>query len=504
MNVELNSDCAPLKVGEEFLKYEIRALLGHGDHAWVYEAHDPLLDRVVALKLIPEPPNSKRDLVQRSLEQGPLLRDLHHSNLVSVFDVGTIGDHLVYIVMERLLGQTLRSALVERRQLTPLEVLPIGIQVAEGMAWAHVLQVIHRDLKPENVFLTENSEVKVLNTGITSFIVPSVMTTERDWVRGTLLYMSPEHVQGYGVTGRSDIYSLGTLLYECLAGKAPILFGEDRPNLEALTWRQISQMPAPLEELVPGVPGHLSRIIQQMLAKEAVLRFGTMDEVAVRLRESNDRLLAESGASNDANQQQRPYIVFPCSALGMKAAAVPDAGPAEKDVVAGAARLLSAAAAAKSDHKHERTESTPSKPDAAPKKPRRRVVLIAVALGAVAGVAIALMRTGASSSEQPDSPSGSQIQPATGNQQPSSPGTSAAASIHTGPSVASPSERPTRVEASLGAAKNQNKPDTYEHWDAGAISSRRPDAQPVIGVGKSGTREQKSRPPSPASGQLVF
>ncbi len=147
MKVELSSESAPLKVGDEFLKYEIRALLGHGDHAYVYEAYDPMFDRLVAIKLIPDPPNSKRDLVQRSLEQGPILRDLNHRNLVSVFDVGTIGDELVYIVMERLVGRTLRAVMLERRTLAPLELLPIGIQVAEAMDFSHVLQVIHRDLE---------------------------------------------------------------------------------------------------------------------------------------------------------------------------------------------------------------------------------------------------------------------------------------------------------------------------------------------------------------------
>jgi serine/threonine protein kinase len=399
-----------------------------------------------------------------------------------------------------LLGQTLRSALVEQQQLTPLEVLSIGVEVAKGMAWAHVLQVIHRDLKPENVFLTETGEVKVLNTGITSFIVPSGMTTERDWVRGTLLYMSPEHVQGYGVTGRSDIYSLGTLLYECLAGKAPILIGEDKPNLEALTWRQISQMPPPLEELVPGVPSHLSRIIQQMLAKEAVLRFGTMDEVAIRLRESYDRLMAESGANDKAKLEQRPYIVFPSSALGMKAAAVPHEGPEEKDVVAGSARLVSAAAAAQREGHPERNQPTPSKPDVTTKKPGRRAWITAIALGALVGIAFALLRTGAFNREEASDPKKQPV----ASDQPSVVDSPGVASSLPGPSAVSPSERPTRAEASLGDAKNQNKPNTYGSVDAGTVSSRRSDARPVINAGKSGTRHPSAPSNSPASDRLVF
>jgi serine/threonine protein kinase len=113
----------------------------------VYEAYDPLLDRTVAIKLVPESPSSRRDLVQRSPDLAPLLRELRHPNLVSVYDVGTVGDELVYIIMDRLIGRTLRSVLLEQHTLTPLELLPIGIQVAEGMARAHLQHVIHRDLR---------------------------------------------------------------------------------------------------------------------------------------------------------------------------------------------------------------------------------------------------------------------------------------------------------------------------------------------------------------------
>ena len=112
MNDQICTEAAPLKVGEEFVRYQIRSLIGHGDHAHVYDAYDPFLEREVAIKVIPDPPNSQRDLVQRALEQEAILRDLRHPNLVSVFEVGTIGDNLVYVVMERVKGQPLRELLL--------------------------------------------------------------------------------------------------------------------------------------------------------------------------------------------------------------------------------------------------------------------------------------------------------------------------------------------------------------------------------------------------------
>ncbi len=509
MKVELSSDAAPLKVGDEFLKYEIRALLGHGDHAYVYDAFDPMLDRTVAIKLIPDPPNSRRDLVQRSLEQAPILRDLNHPNLVSVYDVGTIGDELVYIVMERLIGRTLRSQLVEQQTLPLAEVLSIGIQVAEGMAWAHVQQVIHRDLKPENVFITDGTptqpvaskpprhRVKVINTGITSFIVPSGMTTEWDCVRGTLLYMSPEHVQGYGVTARSDIFALGTTLYECLAGGPPSLINAGQLTLDEVTWRQIAWMPPPLNELTPDVPESLAHLIQQMIAKEAVLRFGTMDEVSVRLQEILRQLPSEAANGANGAQAERPYIVFPSSALGIKAAANPEQAPSPGEVVAGAERLVSALTNSQSPKPSPQPTPTPN--GLAPRAGHRYRYLagMAITLGVLAGVLVALLKshltTASSSSLATRDPA---------NAAAPSPRTVGQSTSGIGSAIASPSKRPTAADVSLGEAKTPKKSDGYATGSADRLGSSAPSAAPVINAGKTGSREPKAKPSS--SSQLVF
>ena len=415
---------------------------------------------------------------------------LHHPNLVSVFDVGTIGDELVYIVMERLVGQTLRSVLDQQQQLSPVEALSIGEKVAEGLAFSHVQRVIHRDLKPENVFLTSSNDIKVLNTGITSFIVPTGMTTERDWVRGTLLYMSPEHIQGFGVTARSDIYSLGTLLYECLAGNHPVLIGAEQLSLDDVALRQIAQMPPPLDELLPEVPDHVARIIQQMLAKEAVLRFGTMDEVAIRLRESRSRLLAESGNGEFHTLEQRPYIVFPSPALGMRAAAVPSECPATHIVAAAERRASAATAQPAVTPKTNRTA-------------RRRGLVTAISLGALAGIAVALWRSGSS---KPEIAADSSRKPTLGTQprQPGYPEVPKGSPSVVGQAALAPTDGTNWSTASLCEAKNINKSNSYDAGSLRDSASERPHARLVINPIMSEPKAPKASPSALVPSKLVF
>ena len=385
MTDDLRTEQPPLKVGQEFVRFEIRSLIGQGDHAFVYDAHDPLLDRTVAIKIIPDPPNSKRDLVQRSIEQAAILRQLNHPNLASVFDVGTIGDDLVYVVMERLEGKTLREVLAERQLLTPSEVANIGIQVAEGLALAHAQLVIHRDIKPENIFILSNGGIKVINTGITSFIVPSGMVTELDRLRGTLIYMSPEHIQGFGVTDVCDMYSLGSVLYECLAGSPPVLIGSENLTLEDVAWRQVAHMPPPLDELLPDMPKYLANTIQQMLAKEVVLRFANMDAVAARLREAQRQILESKQAKSNGTD-----VVSIAPEQIAERAAVLDEGANARCPPIGA-----------------------SEPPTESVNHRMRLLIVAIVVGAIAGVVIAYFKGGASDDQVAPAPSAENSAPTT-------------------------------------------------------------------------------------------
>jgi serine/threonine protein kinase len=504
MNLEIRVENAPLKVGDEFLKYEIRALLGHGDHAYVYEAFDPMLERLVAIKLIPDPPNSRRDLAQRSLEQGPLLRDLSHPNLVSVYDIGTIGDDLVYIVMERLTGNSLRDLLTERHTLPLADVLSVGIQVAEGMAWAHAMQVIHRDLKPENIFVTDNAGIKVINAGITSFIVPSGMTTEWDCVRGTLLYMSPEHLQGFGVTARSDIFSLGTLLYECFVGKPPALIGPEGATLDDIAWRQICQMPALLSDVLPEVPEIAARLIQQMLAKEAVLRFDTMDTVAVSLREVYRRLVTEVSPKLE---EPTPYVVFPSSAIGMKSAAPREERASAESVIAGAERLVNAVNPGTAIAAGERTTRTDEDGTRGAARAPGHWYVVALLLALIAIGAWLMLRSRFSHSETPadsadlaNASESAAVVPKRLTARKSTDSLAVPATTSAFPGAAS---RPTEPAARPNGTENQTKSGDYEENRVGGNASASPPPAPVLkGEARPGAPRVPASAPPP--NELVF
>ena len=283
----------PLDIGEQFLKFEIRGLLGHGGHGWVYHGYDPFLDRHVAIKVIPSPADRGRDLGRRAQLEARVLCKLQHRNVVHVIDAGATAGGAVYLVMELLHGRTLRDAIREYRTLSVAEVLSLGAEIADGVQAAHEQSTIHRDLKPENVFLREGNAIKVLDFGIAKFLGAGVATTQRDLLHGTILYMSPEHLQGLRVTARSDIYALGTTLYEALAGIPPCLVGMEEPTLESVTFAQINRMPLTLDVLTGTVPRFVARTIQRMIAKAPADRFATMAEVAQVLRANLERFASE-------------------------------------------------------------------------------------------------------------------------------------------------------------------------------------------------------------------
>jgi serine/threonine-protein kinase len=247
----------------------------------------------VAIKVIPSPADRGRDLGRRAQLEARVLCKLQHRNVVHVIDAGATPGGAVYLVMELLHGRTLRDAIRDYRRLGVAEVLSLGAQIADGVQAAHEQNTIHRDLKPENVFLREGNAIKVLDFGIAKFLGAGAATTQRDLLHGTILYMSPEHLQGLRVTARSDIYALGTTLYEALAGTPPCLVGMEEPTLESVTFAQINRMPLTLDVLTGTVPRFVARTIQRMIAKAPADRFATMAEVAQVLRANLERFSHE-------------------------------------------------------------------------------------------------------------------------------------------------------------------------------------------------------------------
>jgi serine/threonine protein kinase len=285
----------PFQPGDHFLKYEIGRLLGKGGHAFVYEATHLFLRRVDAIKIIPPPREFGRDLARRAEAEAQVLARLEHENIVKVYDAGGTPEGLVYIVMERLTGRTLRDAMKELGRLAPAEALLIAEQVASAVEAAHQQGVIHRDLKPENVFLVGGNAVKVLDFGIAKVLEHGAPTTQKDLLHGTVLYMSPEQLQAQRVTPRSDIFSLGTMLFEALH-RHPALLGE-MPTLQELGWIQIARMPPPLSQLDAAIPRFIARFVQRAIMKSPEQRYASMAELAEAARTARERHTREVQAS---------------------------------------------------------------------------------------------------------------------------------------------------------------------------------------------------------------
>lgn len=281
-------DTGPLRVGEKFGRYEIHAHIGHGGFAHVYEGMDPFLERRVAIKVI-----TRARKPERARQEARALVKLKHPNIIPIFEGGMTPDGIMYIVMERLEGRSLRAVLKEHPALGVAEVLLITRQIASALGHAHRQRVIHRDIKPENVFVQPGNEIMVLDFGIAKLCDELGITTLRDRVMGTAQYMSPEHLLATGVTERSDLYALGSMMYEALAGEHPCVIGTKDLTLEALINIQLTRMPPRLETVNRRVPADVGRLVNRLLAKKASERFASAEAVVEAITACEKQYLSE-------------------------------------------------------------------------------------------------------------------------------------------------------------------------------------------------------------------
>lgn len=245
----------------------------------VYEATDPTLGRRVALKELYFPPNidgaQKRERIERFMREGKAAARLEHPNIVTVYEIGQEGDRF-FIAMEFLGGQTLRDTIKARGALPVKDAVDITLQLCEALALAHQNNIVHRDVKPENVQILPGGHVKLTDFGIARIMSePSI--TANGQVFGTPSYMSPEQVSGRNIDGRSDIFSLGVLLYEMLTGQKP--FAGD--TVVTITYNIMNSEPPP----PPGVQPHLVAIIRKAMAKDPNMRFQSVEEMADALKQ---------------------------------------------------------------------------------------------------------------------------------------------------------------------------------------------------------------------------
>lgn len=260
-------------------RYRLLELVGSGGMAVVYKGVDTLLQRRVAVKILRESFAGDPAFLARFRREAQAAAGLEHPNIVTVYDVGQDGDRH-YIVMEYVDGVDLKTWIRQKGRLSVNEALNIGIQIAAGVGHAHKAGVIHCDIKPQNVLVTTDGRAKVTDFGIARALSESGLT-EAETVWGSPPYFSPEQAAGDPLTPASDVYSIGIVIYEMLAGAPP--FQAEKPA--ALALMHMREEPPPLAVRNPQVPPQLEWIIRKVLAKEPSARYRTADQLAHVLEE---------------------------------------------------------------------------------------------------------------------------------------------------------------------------------------------------------------------------
>ncbi|MGA2522194.1 MAG: protein kinase [Acidimicrobiales bacterium] len=259
-------------------RYELSHLVARGGMAQVYRAHDQLLDRPVALKVLFPELSIDRSFVERFRREAQAAANLSHPNIVPVFDWGEDGG-TYFIVMEFVDGRALSSILRTAGPLHPDRAAEIAADVAGALAYAHRHGVVHRDVKPGNVLITEEGIIKVTDFGIARAVNTEESLTQTGAVMGTATYFSPEQAEGMGVDSRSDIYSLGVVLFEMVTGRPPFL--GDTPV--AVASKHVREHPPAPRDVNPSVPPDLEAIILKCMAKSPDHRYATGDDLRIDL-----------------------------------------------------------------------------------------------------------------------------------------------------------------------------------------------------------------------------
>ncbi|MFA6204109.1 MAG: serine/threonine-protein kinase [Gallionella sp.] len=267
-------------------RYEVLSELGQGAMGVVYRARDPLIDRIVAIKTINLglAQEEKDEYEGRFYQEARAAGRLNHPNIVTIYDVGKSGD-IAYIAMEFLEGCELRDLMRDNGMLPVDQVLDIVAQVAAGLAYAHEHEIVHRDIKPSNIMVIRDGHVKITDFGIAR-MASSAVRTQTGMVLGSPKYMSPEQVLGKTLDQRSDIFSLGVMLYEMLTGESPFM-GE---NVNAIMFQTLNSVPVAPGKLNPRVPDMLNFIVAKALAKELDDRYQNAKDFATDLRACRDTL----------------------------------------------------------------------------------------------------------------------------------------------------------------------------------------------------------------------
>jgi predicted Ser/Thr protein kinase len=272
-------------------RYELEELVGSGGMSSVYRAHDRLLERRVALKILHEQFTRDEDYVERFRREARAVAQLTHPNIVTVIDRGE-QDGRQFIVFEYVDGMNLKELVAQEGRLSPREAIELGLQVARGLAFAHDQGLVHRDVKPQNVLLDADGRAKVTDFGIAHAVDVDGMTITGT-IMGTSNYIAPEQARGQPVDEQTDVYSLGCVLYELLAGEVPF----DGDSFVAIAMRHVNDPVPSVREVRPDVPPRLDWAIQRAMAKDHDDRFDSMTDFAAELEASYAELDGAEGAT---------------------------------------------------------------------------------------------------------------------------------------------------------------------------------------------------------------
>jgi len=326
-----------LVVGQVVGHYQILAPLGKGGMGEVYLAKDTTLDRKVALKLLLAEFTGHKDRLRRFILEAKTASSLNHPNIITIHEIGQV-EQAHFIATEFIDGETLRQHLAKARMKLP-EILEVAIQTAGALQAAHAAGIVHRDIKPENIMLRPDGYVKVLDFGLAKLTEQSHQSTSADsqvdtmvkadtkpgTVMGTVNYMSPEQARGQSLDQRTDIFSLGVVLYEMVAGRMPFAAATSLDTLVAI----LEKEPVSLDQFAPEVPAECQRIISKALRKDPEERYQTVKDLLIDLKTLKEELLFEQKLSR--SRPPRADIELPVAPAANEVAATNQAVAAVTD-----------------------------------------------------------------------------------------------------------------------------------------------------------------------------
>ena len=287
-------------------RYRLEETLGSGGMADVYLAHDDILDRTLALKVLSNRYAEDEEFIERFRREAQNAASLSHPNIVSIYDRGETEDGTYYIAMEYLPGGTLKDRLVKRGPLPARTAAAVALQIAEALKAAHASDVVHRDIKPHNILITESGDIKVTDFGIARAASSSTMTKTGS-ILGTAHYLSPEQAMGEPVRPQSDLYSLGVVLYELLTGELP--YNAETPI--GIAMKHVNgELRSPIE-VDPSIPAGINAVVMKLLARDPEDRYSDAAALIADLERVSAGLEPEDAGTREMTRVMPPAVPPP-------------------------------------------------------------------------------------------------------------------------------------------------------------------------------------------------